>query len=409
MALIFPWIRSATAVAVCLTPAMVCAQYLGGSGDGFTNAAGHNLPLDGGYPPAEAFAGGAADGFARGVVHNAPVDGIPHPGSVVRGGAGDGFARGRVENTGLGTPPPPEVYLGGSGDGFGQAMIAHAPVDGVSLPDEVYSGGGGDGFDALPGENLPIAEPLPEQLFFGGGGDGFDRTRRDHYVLGQPDGMDPNASVMAFGGSGDGFASESIANLSLIDPAAFAGVYAGGGGDGFHAASFFNYSFAPLPEDLFAGGTGDGFAASLRPNHQMIFHFASPADFSVYTNALFTPEEIAAGLADFGVDFDLDGVTTGVEFLQGTNPRNPVSREAVIGPALAEGYLTIETPRTPNALGYRFVPELTSNLGNPGSWSDDEVVIVVDEPYRLVARDSELISANPIRIMRFAVEPVPDP
>ena len=110
--------------------------------------------------------------------------------------------------------------------------------------------------------------------------------------------------------------------------------------------------------------------------------------------------------AAFLLDPDLDGQVNLLEYAFGSPPSaadtSPVTfDQATVGP---ESFLRMTVPKNPNATDVTFIPEATSDLNNPLSWSSAGLVIQSDTSTQLIVRDNVPITSGSRRFMRVRIE-----
>lgn len=400
--------------------AALAVPYTGGSGSGFAAGRLANFRMDGSPDWPQPHPGGSCDGFAVFRISNHKLGATDPPGSDLRflAGPGDGFASGRLANQLLGPSPNEEwdaLAMGGSGDGFSSVVANNLSVT-PPPPDDPYLAGsaGGDGFGGFRLANHPLGPPQgfePLILSAGGVGDGFHAARLANGTFGTP--LEPDELIFAFSGpgGGDGFDAGRLTSFDLGSAALPVVQFVGGMGDGFSAAGLANMALNGQVVSVvaFLGGSADGFDASRVSNQSFEFYFGSPAGYGTYQTALFSSVEIASGIADPNRDADGDGVANLIEFALGSDPKNgagsPGIAPTLLSPAEfglpddGESYLTLDIPRSPNALGVSVGVEFSSTLGVE-TWDSESCVPLINIPTRLVVRDCEPVESQPSRFAR---------
>lgn len=212
----------------------VQAQYLGGDGDGFVSTTILQLDITGvpaGIRPL--FVGGAGDGFSDAISLTSP-NGTDLT-NLYTGGDGDGFDQ-QSTFTALEGTTLEGLFAGGEGDGF-DIQSYTASLEGESITG-LFIGGDGDGFDVQQFE-ASLNGTTVTGLFTGGDGDGFDV----HLFAG---GLMGEILTLYNGGDGDGFDQSSTSHT--ISGQSMASLYSGGDGDGFDVTRY--EGIVPLPLTL---------------------------------------------------------------------------------------------------------------------------------------------------------------
>jgi len=222
-------------ILMMVVPFQLCAQFLGGQGEGSDQRQTIQLNLDGipgGTRPL--YAGGSGDGHDRSQVFTS----LPgqHATAIYGGGAGDGFSQFSASFTVSGESLA-QIYGGGPGDGYTNIQ-AQVSLDGFSTT-MLYGGGVGDGYDDLMA-SATLDGGLVNQLFGGGPGDGFTKLSISTGLMGF------SPAALYGGGDGDGFDRQAFStSLSGID---LSMLYGGGFGDGYDDSGF--AGAIPLPLTL---------------------------------------------------------------------------------------------------------------------------------------------------------------
>ena len=229
-----------------LLPALMAAQYQGGSGDGHDRADGTVILMT--VDLNQIYGGGAGDGYDRGdgAINLMTFD----LANIYGGGSGDGFNRadGTVNLMAFDVAA---IYNGGTGDGFDRADGAVSLIA-FDLTN-IYGGGVGDGYDRSDGTVNLMAFDVAG-IYGGGAGDGYDRG-------------DGTVNLMAFdvagiygGGAGDGYdRGDGTVNLMAFD---VAGIYGGGAGDGYDRGDGTALLMTFNVATIYGGGAGDGHSST---------------------------------------------------------------------------------------------------------------------------------------------------
>lgn len=104
-------------------------------------------------------------------------------------------------------------------------------------------------------------------------------------------------------------------------------------------------------------------------------------------------------------DPDGDGIPNLLEFALGLDPRSADSAGVPVA-QLDDDFLTLAISRNPDAVGLRFVPEVSADLVTWFS-GEDSVVVLEDTPAALLVRDAQPLSSTPRRFMRLRIDPAP--
>lgn len=109
--------------------------------------------------------------------------------------------------------------------------------------------------------------------------------------------------------------------------------------------------------------------------------------------------------ADFMLDPDLDGQANLLEYAFGSAPSSadasPVEfDQTTVGP---DKFLRMTVPKNPGATDVTFIPEATSDLANPASWSSLGLIIETDSSTQLIVRDHVPMVGGQRRFMRVRV------
>ena len=264
---------------------------------------------------------------------------------------------------------------------------------------------------------LVVLAGVAHAQFIGGDGDGFHASAISNVGL---DGGAPPPWIAAgfTGGDGDGFHASAISNVGLnggAPPPWISTSFTGGDGDGFYALGISNVGLdggAPPPwvATGFTGGPGDGHDARTSVEYQFTFSWMSAATFPAWQASLFTGAEIAGGLAGALADFDGDGISNALEYALGLDPRTPSTGGlpfAAINDLTPYGfapggpnYLSLVVHRSPYAVDAVFSIEVSTTLT---SWTPNEVVLLLNAPDLLIARDHDPVIAHLRRLMRLKV------
>jgi hypothetical protein len=104
-------------------------------------------------------------------------------------------------------------------------------------------------------------------------------------------------------------------------------------------------------------------------------------------------------------DADHDGVSNLLEYAFGTDPN--VTSVARVSHEMVQNegsrYIRLRVDRNPSATDLEFAVEVTSDLSDPGSWSEVDTVVVTDTPDVLLVRDA---AGGSRRFMRLRVNRV---
>ncbi len=220
------------------------------------------------------------------------------------------------------------------------------------------------------------------------------------------------------GGGGDGFGASAAAGIGLdgtLNPPWPGVPLTGGDGDGFGAFAASGIGLdgtlnPPWPGVPLTGGFGDGHSALTSLEYQFSFGFGSPATYSVWQSSLFTGPEITGGFASALADFDGDGISNALEYALGLDPRTS-SRIGLPYTAINDltpygqppggpDYLSLIVQRSPYAVDATISIEITSEFL---TWTPNDVVVMMNAPALLIARDVDPVNAHTRRLMRMKV------
>ncbi|MCP5556202.1 MAG: PKD domain-containing protein [Verrucomicrobiaceae bacterium] len=109
--------------------------------------------------------------------------------------------------------------------------------------------------------------------------------------------------------------------------------------------------------------------------------------------------------AAFLLDPDLDGQVNLLEYAFGMSPSAADSLpiefdQATVG---LDRFLRMTVPKNSAATDVTFIPEATSDLTNPASWSSDGLIIETDSSTQLIVRDNVPMTGGQRRFMRVRV------